>query len=226
MATLTLAQIASHATRMAGLPLAPLSLVSEYINVAYSMLVHTRGVELSQQETIAYASTSTGTDNARLAAPSDFDRALGLKYARPNSWSTATSRTTTWVPLVKEPAPQLNTVWVQSDTSGEPAAYAEFATWFELRPSPDSAYSVELRYQRKAAEITASTATPALDEQWHWALVLKSAELLAGAFASDATSEALARNRYAIYVSNLRLDQAKKRADQRGMYVSFAKSRQ
>ena len=221
MAILTLGQIASHATRMASLPLAPLSLVSEYINIAYGMLVNTRGVELSQQETTAYASTSTGTDNARVALPSDFDRALGLKYARPNSWSTATSRTTTWVPLIKEPAPQLNTIWIQSDTSGEPAAYAEYATWFELRPSPDSSYSIELRYQRKASEITSSTATPALDEQWHWALVLKSAELLSAAFSSDMTSEALARARYAVYVSNLRLDQAKKRADQRGGYVAL-----
>ena len=210
---------------MASLPLAPLSLVSEYVNIAYSMLVNTAGVALSAQETTAYASTSTGTDNARLATPSDFDRALGLKYARPNSWSTATSRTTMWVPLVKEPAPQLNTIWIQSDTSGEPEAYAEYATWFELRPSPDSAYSVELRYQRKASEITSSTATPALDEQWHWALVLKSAELLTSAFASDTTSEAAARQRYTVYVSNLRLDQAKKRADQRGMYVAYTRDR-
>lgn len=225
MPTLTLAEIASHATRMANLPAAPLSLVSEYVNIAYGMLTTTAGVELSAQETVAYASTSTGTDNARLAMPSDFDRALGLKLAVPNSWSTATSRTTEWVPLTKEPAPQFDTIWIQSDTSGEPEAYAEYATWFELRPSPDSAYSVELRYQRKPSAITASTATPALDEQWHWALVLKSAELLTVAFASDMTAESIAHRRYVTYLRDLRLDQAKKRADHRGMYMSYARER-
>lgn len=222
---LTLAQIASHATRFANLPTAPLSVVSEYVNVAYGMLVHTAGVQLSAQETTAYASTSTGTDNARLAMPTDFDRALGLKIGVPNSWSTATSRTTEWRGLDKLPAPQFDTVWVQSDTSGVPEVYADYATWFELRPSPDSMYSIELRYQRKASEMTASTATPALDEQWHWALALKASELLVATFSNDSIAEIVARRRYEGYVRDLRLDQGKKRADQRGMYFTYARRR-
>lgn len=221
MAVLTLEQIASHATRLASLGNAApsLSIVSEYVNIAYSMIAHMSGVELTEQETIAYASTSTGTTNARLAMPSDYDRALGLKIGVPNSWSTATSRTTEWRALGKGPAPEINTLWVQSDLSGIPEAYGEFATWFELTPSPNSAYSIELRYQRKPSDMTQSTATPALDEQWHWALALKTAELLVSTFASNESSERLAAQRYRTYVSNLRLDQGKKRADTRGGHV-------
>lgn len=162
MPIFNLAQIISHATRLAINPGISMSEASEYANVAIAHVSQAAGVQHAPKETCAFASTST-SDN-RLAYPTDFDYALGVKVGVPGSWSTATSRTTSWVPLPKEPSP-----WgdpFQSDTSGQPAKYAEFATWFELRPSPNSAYSVELRYVRKLSDLTASTATPALDEQW------------------------------------------------------------
>lgn len=210
-----LAQIVSHATRLAVNVGMTLSEASEYANVAIGYVSQAAGVQHAPKETVAFTSTST-SDN-RLAFPTDYDYALGVKVGVPGSWSTATSRTTAWVPLPKEPSP-----WgdpYQSDASGQPERYAEFATWLELRPSPDSAYSVELRYARKLSELTLSTATPALDEQWGWAVVLKTAELIS-AVGSNTTAEAGNRRRYADYVTSLRVDQGRKRMDERGMHMS------
>lgn len=209
-----LAQIISHATRLASNPGMSMSEASEYANVAIAHVAQAAGVQHAPKETVACASTST-SDN-RMAFPADFDYALGVKLAVPGSWSTATSRTTSWVPLSKEPSP-----WgspYQSGDSGQPEKYAEFATWFELRPSPNSAYSVELRYVRKLSELTLSTATPALDEQWGWACVCKAAELIA-ANGSNYTAERGNARRYAEYVNTLRVDQGRKRMDERGMHM-------
>lgn len=219
MPILTLAQIASHATRLASDSLAPLSIVSEYANMAYAHVSQAAGVKHSPKEQIAFASTTT-SDN-RLSFPSDYDYATGVKLGIPNSWSTATSRTTSWEPLTKSPAPWNDPY--QSDTSDRPRIYAEFATWFELRPSPLSAYSVELRYMRKITELTASTATPILDEQWHWAIALKTAELLA-ATSEKSALEMLNRARYNTYMQTVRLDQARRRMDERGMHVAYART--
>ncbi len=209
----SLAQIVSHATRLANNVEMVMSEASEYANVAIAHVSQAAGVQHAPKECVAFASTST-SDN-RLAYPTDFDYAMGVKLGVPGSWSTATSRTTAWKPLPKEPAP-----WgdpYQSDTSGQPLRYAEFATWFELRPSPDSAYSVELRYSRKLSDLTLSTSTPSLDEQWGWACVCKTAELIA-ASASNYTAERGNARRYAEYVTSLRVDQGRRRMDERGQH--------
>ena len=218
MPVLSLAQIASHATRMANNALAPLSLVSEYVNIAYAQVSQAAGIQHQTKEVIAFASTTT-SDN-RLGFPTDYDYAIGLKLGIPNSWSTATSRTTSWDALAKMPAP-----WgdpYQSQTSGEPEEYAEYATWFELRPSPDSRYSVELRYMRKMSELTTSTATPILDEQWHWAIALRAGALLA-AYSDDSTLENRNYARYNAYVAEIRTDQNRRRMDERGARVAYVR---
>lgn len=214
----SLAQIISHATRLAVNPGISMSEASEYANIAIAHVSQAAGVQHAPKEKIAFTSTST-SDN-RLGFPADFDYALGVKLGVPGSWSTATSRTTSWVPIPKEPAPWGDAY--QSGNSGQPERYAEFATWFELRPSPDSAYSVELRYARKLSDLTASTATPSLDEQWGWAVVCKAAELIAASSGNTSAERGNAR-RYVEYVSSLRLDQSRKRMDERGAHFQPAR---
>lgn len=220
MPILSLAQLASHATRMAQDSVTPLSVVSEYVNLAVQYVSGMAGLQHAPKEAVAFASTTT-SDN-RMGFPTDFDYVLGLRVGVPTSWSTATSRTTSWEPLTKQPAP-----WgtpYQSQDSGTPRDYAEFSTWFELRPSPDSVYSVELRYMRKLSDMTLSTSTPTLDEQWHWGVALKAAELLA-ALGSDATVESRNARRYATWINTMRQDQTRKRMDPRGMYATYARDR-
>ncbi len=214
MPVMTLAQLTSFATQLAQNPLLDASFVSQYVNLAYNQVAQFSAIAHSPLEQIAFASTST-SDN-RLGFPTDYDSALGLKLGVPGSWSTATSRSTTWVPLLKQTPP-----WgdpYQSGDSGQPRAYAEFATWIEMRPSPDSAYSVEMRYTRKISELTASTSTPLLDEQWHWAIALKAGELL-GALSDDSSLEYRNQRRYRNYISEMETDQAKRRKDERGAHL-------
>jgi hypothetical protein len=85
-------------------------------------------------------------------------------------------------------------------------------------------YSVELRYMRKLSDMTLSTSTPTLDEQWHWGVALKAAELLA-ALGSDATVESRNARRYATWINTMRQDQTRKRMDPRGMYATYARDR-
>lgn len=213
---LTLAQIVSHGTRLAQDARIDLSLASEYANIAIGLVSQAAGVQHQPKETIAFASTST-SDN-RVAFPGNYDYAIGLTLGVPNSWSTATSRTTSWIPLDKGPA-----TWnapYQSQESSQPRSYAEYATWFELVPSPNSAYSVELRYVRKLSDLTDSASTPALDEQWHWACALKTAELIA-AYNSDMTNESANARRFGSYVRGVRVDQHKKLMDERGAHMTF-----
>lgn len=214
MPVLTLAQLASHVTRLANMPAMPLSLASEYVNLAYAHVAQTSGIQHQAREAVAFASTVT-SDN-RLGVPSDYDYTLGLRLGVPNSWSTATSRTTTWTPLTKQAPP-----WgepYQSDTSGQPEMYAEYATWLELRPSPSSVYSVEMRYARKITEMTTSATTPILDEQWHWAIALRGAALAAS---DDTMIETRNYARYNAYVRDVRTDQARRRMDPRGQNAVY-----
>lgn len=226
MAVLTLAQIASHATRMAVAPEQPLSLVSEYVNLAYVLVARDSRVQHSPAEVLAFASTSTNTtalDN-RVGFPSNYDYAIGLKLGVPTSWSTSTtvSRDTNWKPLRKVTPAWLDATQsgLNSSQTGETEAYAEYATWLELWPSPNSVYSLELRYVQKVSDLTLSTATPVLDEDWHWAIALKTAALL-GALKSDQSIEYANERRFESYVNRVRTDQQKRLMDRRGARMQF-----
>jgi len=100
-------------------------------------------------------------------------------------------------------------------TTGQPEVYVEYQGRYEIVPSPNSSYSAVLRYRSQVSEVTGSGATYNLDEQWNWAVVLKTAELLAMS-RGDFELEQLSRNRYLDYVGTLRPDQAKKWRDLRG----------
>lgn len=217
---LSLAQIASAATELAGGRLDwTLSNASFYTNIALGYVSQAAGIQHTPKEALAFSSTTSGGN--RISLPGDFDYTIGLTVGIPNSWSTATSRTTTWKPLDKHDGN-----WADTRDSnlegGEPAAYAEYSTWLELVPSPDSSYSAALRYMTKAPTLVASTSTPVLDEQWHWAIVLKTAALLE-ASRSNPEGEALNNNRYVEYMNTLRTDQGKRLMDRRNARLAYVR---
>ena len=43
---------------------------------------------------------------------------------------------------------------------GEPRRYAPFGTWLELYPSPDTSYTIQLRYGAKLPTISLATEVP------------------------------------------------------------------
>lgn len=162
-------------------------------------------------EALAISSTTSGEN--RISLPSDFDGPISL-----SNLST----------LGVTGGRQLRVVagdWIDSQATAdfaEPEVYALYATWMELYPTPDSSYSLQLRYHAKQPTITASTGTPAFDERWHPGWLYKTAELLE-ARSGNPEGEALARNRYINYMSSQRDDRTM-RQQARGQGLVFKRT--
>ena len=145
--------------------------------------------------------------------PADYNWTVALSVGS----SIAASGSTQWRTLGKRDIGWADTFAGRYDaTTGKPEGYVEYGdTFFEIVPSPNSSYSLVLRYQRQPEEIVSSTATSTLNDQWHWAAVLKASELLAMS-RGDYELEQISRNRYIDYMSTVLPDQDKKWMDQRG----------
>ena len=207
---LTLLDVISRATTLAGGRRdISASEVSFFANIA--------AVEIAGQvwhtplEALAISSTTSGEN--RISLPSDFDGAISL-----SNLST----------LGVTGGRQLKIVagdWIDSQATSdlaEPEVYALYSSWMELYPTPDSSYSLQLRYHAKLPTITASTGTPAFDERWHPGWLYKTAELLE-ARSGNPEGEALARNRYLSYMASQRDDRTL-RQQARGIGLRFQRS--
>lgn len=220
MPILTLAQIMSTATTFAGgrADWQP-SEASIYVNLAYSEVRSRTGIYHTPAEAIAVSSTTSGEN--RIAFPPDFDYPLALTLFVGSGSTASTSNSTAVVPLKPKDAR-----WFDSQTLaiGEPEYYTYYGTQIELYPSPNSAYSLQLRYRTQAPTMVASTDTPDLDERWHAAILYKTVELLE-ASRNNVEGEAMARNRYLNYVTSTLNDQAAKQRDRSGMHLRFGRGR-
>lgn len=204
---LTLADVMSRATSLAGGRRdIPTSEISFWANVAaaeiYGQVWHT------PLEALAISSTTSGEN--RVSLPSDFDGPIAL------------SNLSTDGVVGGRQLKVVQADWIDSQTTadlGEPEVYAIYSTWMELYPTPDSSYSLQLRYWSKQPTITASTGTPAFDERWHPGWLYKTAELLE-ARNGNPEGEALCRNRYVSYMASQRDDKTM-RAQAKGMGMRF-----
>jgi hypothetical protein len=210
MPILTLAQMISRSTELAGGRLDwNASDASFYVNQAASYIAAAQGIEHRSLES-SYATTIT-SGVSRMALPADYNYGVALSIG-----STVPSSSTQWRKLGKRDIGWADTFAGRLDaTTGAPEAYVEYNERYEIVPSPNSSYSLVLRYRRKLQEVTTSTATFALDEQWNWPVVLKAAELLAMS-RGDVDIEQASRNRYIDYMSTVLTDQEKKWMDMRG----------
>lgn len=210
MPILSLAQIISRATELAGGRLDwSASDASFYANQAIGIIGRTAGIEHKSLES-SYA-TTIASGVSRMVLPSDYDQTLAFSIG-----SSVPASSTQWRTMGKRDIGFADIFAGRLDaTTGKPEVYVEYGDRFEIVPSPNSSYSLVLRYRRQPEELVASTATPSLSEQWHWAVVLKTAELLAMS-RDDLEKEQVSRNRYIDYVSTLLPDQAKKWMDLRG----------
>ena len=183
--------------------------VSFYANIAaaeiYGQVWHT------PLEALAISSTTSGEN--RISLPSDFDGMISIS-----------NLSTDGVVGGRQLKPVTGD-WIDSQattTGAEPEAYALYGTWMELYPSPDSSYSLQLRYWAKQPTIIASTGTPAFDEKWHPAWLYKTVELLE-ARSGNPEGEALARNRYVSYMASQRDDKTM-RQQAKGIGLRFQRS--
>lgn len=211
---LTLAQMISRATTLAGGRLDwDSSDASFYVNEAVGYVARNMGVQHRSLESSYGTTIASGVSRMRL--PSDYNYVVALSIGS----SIAASGSTQWSTLGKRDVGWADTYAGRLDaTTGKPQAYVEYGdAFFEIVPSPNSSYSLVLRYQRQPEELSLSTATSSLNAQWHWPVVLKTAELLAMS-RGDYELEQISRNRYIDYMSTVLADQDKKWMDQRGSW--------
>lgn len=222
MPILSLAQVCSTATTFAGGRSDwALSEASLYANLALEQVVVLAGAHHKPREGLAISSTTSGGN--RIGLPTDFDYPLALTLYQGSTSTNTTSRTTTEVPLRMR-----DSAWADAQpnqfTGAIPSAYVWYSTWMELYPSPNSAYSLQLRYVASQPTLIASTATPDLDAKWHQAWLYKTTELLE-ASRSNPEGEAVARDRYINYVRTIETDKALAQKDRRSMTMRFGGAR-
>ncbi len=171
------------------------------------------------KEALGVSSTTSGEN--RYALPSDFDYCTALTLFQ-GSGNTSGSRMTTSIPLVGRDANWADSRSIPDD--GVPSNYVLYSTFFELYPSPNSGYSMQLRYVARQPTLIASTETLGLDDRWHPAWLYKTVELLE-ASRNNVEAEAMARNRYLSYVATIPNDRQIKQRDRNAMYLRFTRTK-
>ena len=162
----TLQDIMSESTSIAKMSAGDvqMSRVSFYVNQAQRDVANR--VQQLEYERLAVSSTSSGDD--KLFLPADCERVLNLSYGTGGAYRLI---------------PQQN-VWdidrkSEGSQTGLPAFYASYASWLELYPSPNSAYSLTLRYVARLSDMTSLHVIPSVDTRYHQAILFKTVSLLA-----------------------------------------------
>lgn len=204
----SLGNIISNATTLAGGRRDwAASEVSYWANLA-AQEIHGRVVHTTA-EALAISSTTSGEN--RITLPTDFEAPISL-----SNLSTDGVTGGRGLRIVSAD-------WLDSQTTvenGEPEAYALYSTWMELWPSPDSAYSLQLRYYAKPPTLVLSTDTPRFDERWHPGWLYKTAELLELS-RGNPENAALLRNVYISYMDSQRDDRAQRQMAREGVGLRF-----
>lgn len=200
----TLGNVMSNATAMIGARAdLALSTASFLANQAYREVWEALPHDL--QESLAISSTTSGED--KITLPSDFGEVINISN---------TSR----VPPVLLSQVNVDTIDSDDTTLGEPETYALYSSWLELHPSPDSAYSIQLRYRAEPSVLTTTTATSSIATRFEYGWLLKTAELFCDHL-NDFEQGILWRSKYGAYMAGQRNDLAKRQANREGMKINF-----
>ena len=179
MALWTLGTILSEATQIIGnrSDIAT-SRVSFYANMAaIDIQIAFEPLDL---EGIAFSSTTSGEN--KIALPTDFYAILDLSN-------------------LSITPPQLLTKWNWYDVDsvqtelGTPTNYVSYQSYLQLWPSPDSSYSLQLRYQVRPSVMTDTTAIPSFDTRVGMLWLYKTAEYLADSV-KDYETSSMMRNKF------------------------------
>jgi hypothetical protein len=205
MARWNLGQIMSYATAGVGqrrdIPISIASFIAnEAMHQVYAAAPH------AWQEKLAISSTTSGEN--RVFLPNDFMEPISLSYLT----DIASSRTLRYE---RDPA--------RFDSEGftpvsVPDRYTIYNGWMELHPSPNSAYSLQLRYRSYTTDLIEKTDIPSVSTDWRYAVVLKSRQLLAEWLPDLQLANAL-RDRYIEHIATLDSDRAKRQGDHSGWGV-------
>lgn len=221
MPIMNLGNLMSYATMMAGGRADwTASEVSFWTNTAYFEIASRTGMQ--PLEAVAVSSTTSGEN--KVAFPPDYHQTIALTCYVGSSSTASLSNNTTTFALIQRDSRFLDSQNLNGTgdavTAGIPEYYQPYATWFELFPSPNSAYSLQLRYFAKPQTLVNSTDTPTLDERWHPAVLYRSVALLE-ASRNNLEGEAVAQNRYLSFMQSTPTDRALRQLDRTGMTMAY-----
>lgn len=160
------------------------------------------------KESIAVSSTTSGGN--RITLPSDFQEMLtlsNLSITPPQLiWPTNLPIADSW-----------------TSTRGSPTNYVQYNNWLELVPSPDSSYSLQLRYRKLLSTMTQTTDIPSIATRYRYPIMLKTKELLARHVIFDSAKASEAAAEWSAYMESLPSDRAMRMREQHYMGVSIPK---
>ena len=205
----TLSDIVSHATQALGNRSdIALSTASFWANEAQRFVWDSMPHE--QQEALATSSTTDGED--KISLPTDFQEMLHVSNTSSN-------------PPASLQYMNIENAESWQTTTGTPTHYMLYQDWLELRPSPDSSYSIQLRYRKKLSEMTLGASLPSVGTRFRYGVFLKAKELLAQHAINSPEQATLARNEYISFMNSVPSDRALRFREQRFMGVSLPRAR-
>lgn len=164
---------------------------SLFVNQAYHDVQERADFALSER--IAVSSTTSGEN--KIDCPADMNELIALSNLSSNQT------------LRRMSVEDIDNTDV--DSLGEPTEYALYRDWIELGPSPDSAYSLQLRYKSFATDLVNDSDIPSVSTPWRFPILLKAEEYLLE-LTGDSAGAASKRNQYLSAVRSLDDDEAKR----------------
>jgi hypothetical protein len=149
------------------------------------------------------ATSSTTSGENRITLPSDFAALLNVS----NLSSSGYDLMGVW---------NIDDVDSSGTGRGIPTNFIRYSDWLELWPSPDSSYSIQIRYEKQRPEMTATNAVPSVGTRYRYAVYLKTRELLADIM-RDRDGATVARNEYISYMMSTPSDSAYRQRTREGM---------
>lgn len=209
MGALTLNTVMSEATASIGNRSdMPQSRASLYANLAYQYIWNT--IDHQYSEAIAVSSTTSGEN--RITLPSDYEHTFNLSNISESP-----------------PQPIYKWNWNDVDSSmtwlGPPTNYVEYGGWVELWPSPDSAYSLQLRYKVRPSILTLGTSVGSLSTRLDYLWILTTGKMCADALKDWETSAQMAQ-KAAAEAATIPSDYALRQRARQGMRISMTEMQQ
>ena len=164
------------------------------------------------QEKLAVSSTTSGEN--RITLPSDFKELLNIRLS-------SSSGSQDVLQLINPDDIDSNS---NATRLGIPVEYMPYADFLELRPSPDSAYSVQMRYRAQLGTLVAESDRLSVATRFGEAVFLKTTQLLADNVVRDFNSGAAFGDRYVRFMLQTVPDRALRQRERHDMGVSLPRN--
>jgi len=166
------------------------------------------------QEKLAVSSTTSGEN--RITLPSGFNEMLNIRLS-------SSSGSGDVLQLINPD--EIDSFINSSATAlGIPTHYMPYADFLELRPSPNSAYSIQMRYRAQLGTLLAESDRLSVATRFGEAVFLKTTQLLADNVVRDFNSGAAFGDRFVRFMLQTVPDRALRQRERHDMGVSLPRT--